>query len=211
MSWRALMRRGPTKSFTVVGDVAQTSAAGGSSSWADSLRPHIQDRLQVEDLTVNYRTPRRIMDRALTMAQAHRLPVTKVSSVRDGDRDPLIVRTQPGRLIETAADAAATLTSERIGRIAVIADASRIAELFGELGSRPQLTSVGSGSAGIDDEVAVMTAQDAKGLEFDAVVIVEPAELIDSRGAGDLYVAMTRPTTHLGVVHAQPLPAGIDD
>src|SRR5690625_1223216 len=84
-----------------------------------------------------------------------------------------------------------------------------ISELFEELGLTPQLSSVGSGSAGIDDEIAVMTAQDAKGLEFDAVVIVEPAELIDSHGAGDLYVAMTRPTTHLGLVHARPLPAGI--
>src|SRR5699024_1003738 len=83
------------------------------------------------------------------------------------------------------------------------------AGLVEELGSRSQLASVGSGSAGIDDEIAVMTAQDAKGLEFDAVVIVEPAELIDSHGAGDLYVAMTRPTTHLGLVHARPLPAGI--
>jgi len=209
MSWRALMRRGPTKSFTVVGDVAQTSSAGGISSWAEALAPHIQDRLQVEDLTVNYRTPRRIMDRALQMAQAHRLPVTEVSSVRDGDRDPLLEQASDAGLIEAAADAAARLHGERIGRIAVIADRPRIAELFEELGSRSQLSSVGSGSAGIDDEIAVMTAQDAKGLEFDAVVIVEPAELIDSHGAGDLYVAMTRPTTHLGVVHARPLPAGI--
>ncbi|XQL98819.1 ATP-binding domain-containing protein [Brachybacterium sp. UNK5269] len=54
-----------------------------------------------------------------------------------------------------------------------------------------------------------MTAQDAKGLEFDAVVIVEPAELVDAHGAGDLYVAMTRTTQHLGVVHARPLPAGL--
>ena len=209
MSWRALMRRGPTKSFTVVGDVAQTSSAGGTSSWAAALAPHVQDRLHVEDLTVNYRTPRRIMDLALQMAQAHRLPVTEVSSVRDGDRDPLLEQSTGAGLIETAADAAVRLHGERIGRIAVIADGPRITELFEELGSRPQLSSVGSGSAGIDDEIAVMTAQDAKGLEFDAVVIVEPAELIDSHGAGDLYVAMTRPTTHLGLVHARPLPAGI--
>ena len=68
---------------------------------------------------------------------------------------------------------------------------------------------MGTGSAGVDDEIAVMTAQDAKGLEFDAVVVVEPAELVEDHGAGDLYVAMTRPTQHLGVVHARDLPAGI--
>ena len=62
----------------------------------------------------------------------------------------------------------------------------------------------------MDDEIAVMTAQDAKGLEFDIVVLVEPAELIDAHGAGDLYVAMSRSTQHLGVVHARPLPRGME-
>src|SRR5699024_11662989 len=101
-------------------------------------------------------------------------------------------------LIETAADAAVRLHGERIGRIAVIADGPRITELFEELGSRPQLSSGGSGSAGIDDESAVLTARDAKGLEGDAGVVVEPAELIHSHGSGDAYVDMTRPPPDLG-------------
>src|SRR5690625_7505838 len=110
------------------------------------------------------------------MAEGHRRPATKVSSVRDGDGDPLLEQSTGAGLIETAADAAVRLHGERIGRIAVIADGPRITELFEELGSRPQLSSVGSGSAGIDDEIAVMTAQDAKGREFDAVVTVEGSE-----------------------------------
>ena len=75
----------------------------------------------------------------------------------------------------------------------------------------PSLPHVGSGSDGVDDEIAVMSAQDAKGLEFDAVVVVEPSELLvgHDRGAGDLFVAMTRSTQHLGIVHSAPLPAGI--
>ena len=81
--------------------------------------------------------------------------------------------------------------------------------LFVRLRSQDALPAIGAGSAGVDDEIAVMTAQDAKGLEFDAVVIVEPAELIDAHGAGDLYVAMSRSTQHLGVVHARDLPAGV--
>ncbi|WP_341854942.1 hypothetical protein [Brachybacterium sp. GPGPB12] len=102
MSWRALMRRAPTKSFTVVGDVAQTSSAGGTDSWTAALSPYIQDRLQVEHLTVNYRTPRRIMDRAVAMAQAHSLPVTEVSSVRDGEEDPLFEQASPAELTARA-------------------------------------------------------------------------------------------------------------
>jgi len=211
MSWRALMRRAPTKSFTVVGDVAQTSSAGGTDSWAAALSPYIQDRLQVEHLTVNYRTPRRIMDRAVAMAQAHDLPVTAVSSVRDGDRDPLIEWTAVAELAARTADAVTAVHEERLGRTAVIAQQERVEDIISVLRSRAGLPAIGAGSAGVDDEIAVMTAQDAKGLEFDAVVIVEPAELIDAHGAGDLYVAMSRPTQHLGIIHSRDLPAGISD
>lgn len=210
MSWRALMRRCPTKSFTVVGDMAQTSSAAGPGSWEAALSPHVQDRLQIEHLSVNYRTPRRIMDRATAVAQAHDLPITEVSSVREGDRDPLIERSGQEGLAPAAAQAVARLSSEGIGRIAVIVAGHRIPELLSRLRTMEGLPAVGSGSSGVDDEIAVMTAQDAKGLEFDAVVVVEPAELVDLHGAGDLYVAMTRPTQHLDVVHARELPRGLD-
>ncbi|MGO1198884.1 MAG: HelD family protein [Dermabacteraceae bacterium] len=209
MSWRALMRRAPTKSFTVVGDVAQTSSAGGTDSWADALSPYIQDRLQVEHLTVNYRTPARIMDRAVAMAQAHDLPVTPVSSVREGERAPVIERTTPSELAAHTAESVAAVHGERLGRIAVIAAQERLGALLAALRSQESLPVIGAGSAGVDDEIAVMTAQDAKGLEFDAVVIVEPAELVDAHGAGDLDVAMSRSTQHLGLIHTRELPAGI--
>jgi len=209
MSWRALMRRAPTKSFTVVGDVAQTSSAGGTDSWAAALSPYIQDRLQVEHLTVNYRTPSRIMDRAVAMAQAHDLPVTEVSSVREGDRDVLIEQAGADELPARTADSVAAVHAERLGRIAVIAAEERIQDLAAALRAREELGRIGVGSSGVDDEIAVMTAQDAKGLEFDVVLVVEPADLIEAHGAGDLYVAMSRSTQHLGIVHARPLPAGI--
>ncbi|MFC7465107.1 HelD family protein [Brachybacterium sp. GCM10030252] len=210
MSWRALMRRAPTKSFTVVGDVAQTSSAGGTASWSDALGPYVQDRLQVERLTVNYRTPSRIMDRAVAMATAHDLPVTTVSSVREGDRGPLIERAAEPELAQRAGDAVAAAHADGIGRLAVITAEGRTAAMLKDLSSRPDLPSVGGGSAGVDDEVAVMTAQEAKGLEFDGVIIVEPAELVEDHGAGGLYVAMTRTTQHLGIVHARDLPPGIE-
>ncbi|MEE1649222.1 DNA helicase [Brachybacterium sp. J144] len=209
MSWRALMRRAPTKSFTVVGDVAQTSSAGGSSSWEQALSPYVQDRLQIEHLSVNYRTPARIMDRALAMARAHDLPVTPVTSVREGDRDPLVEQVDASALEERVAASVAALHAEGIGRLAVITSSSRRDAVIASLCTFDALPTIGAGSSGVDDEIAVMTAQDAKGLEFDGVVILEPAEVLAEHGAGDLYVAMTRTTRHLGVVHAAPLPAGI--
>jgi len=72
---------------------------------------------------------------------------------------------------------------------------------------------IGRGALGLRRPVALVTPQDAKGLEFDSVVVVEPAEIIaDSpRGAGALYVSMTRPTQRLVLVAARPLPPGIPD
>lgn len=213
MMWRALMRRCPTKSFTVVGDVAQTSSASGFSSWQDALGPFVQERLEVSHLTVNYRTPARIMDRAQALAHAHDLPITDVSSVREGDRSPVITRVDPDQIAAGTAESVAAVHAERLGRLAVIAAPERLSAVLEAVRALPGVPRVGQGSAGVDDEIAVMTAQDAKGLEFDAVVIAEPAELLDGhdRGAGDLYVALTRATQHLGIVHARELPEGIED
>ncbi|MFC0675503.1 HelD family protein [Brachybacterium hainanense] len=211
MMWRALMRRNPTKSFTVVGDVAQTSSAGGTSSWEEALSPYVEDRLEVEHLSVNYRTPQRIMDPAQRMAEALDLPVTEVTSVREGDADPTLRPAPASELTAQTVLAVQEQLAQATGRLAVIAHASRLADLVDALRSAPGLPKVGSGSRGVDEMVAVMSPQDAKGLEFDGVVLVEPAELLADRthGAGDLYVAMTRPTQRLDVVHALPLPEGI--
>ena len=62
MAWRLVLRRCPTRSMTVVGDVAQTGSLAGASSWAEVLRPHLGDSWRLEELTVNYRTPAEVMD-----------------------------------------------------------------------------------------------------------------------------------------------------
>lgn len=210
MMWRALMRRCPTKSFTVVGDVAQTSSAAGTRSWEEALAPFVEDRLDVEHLTVNYRTPARIMGVASATARAFDAPITSVTSVREGEHD---VTAREGAATELSRLVAAAVDEQIAGgcaRIAVIAAASRVASLAEEIHSTRSSADqrVGTGSAGVDDAIAVMTAEDAKGLEFDGVVLVEPAEILSSgpRGDGDLYVAMTRSTQRLDIVHANALP-----
>lgn len=210
MMWRCLMRRCPTKSFTVVGDVAQTSSAAGASSWHEMLEPHVEDRLLVEHLSVNYRTPRRIMERAQAVAEAMALPVTEVTSVREGDWDVRIAAGAESSLVPRAVDAVRELDELALGRLAVIAPGALLEELAAALGAVEALGRIGVGSSGIDERVAVMTAQDAKGLEFDGVVLVEPAAIADGgdRSAGDLYVAMTRSTQRLDVVSARDLPPG---
>lgn len=213
MMWRALMRRCPTKSFTIVGDVAQTSAAAGSSSWHAALEPFIEDRLEIEELTVNYRTPRRIMDVAVAGAATQDLPVAPVTSVREGEHPVTVTRREQDRVAATVVDLCRDQLATGCGRLAVIAPDTEIAALVDALRAASDLPRAGIGSAGVDDVVAVMTPQDAKGLEFDGVVLVEPMRLVGAhaRGAGDLYVAMTRSTQRLEIVTTEDLPAEVMD
>lgn len=206
MQWRVLLRKSPSRSFTIVGDIAQAAAASASETWRHALAPLIGqreegDRWRREELTVNYRTPSQIASAAETMAIAHGLPVTKSVSVRESQWP-----------IETVSDAgeAVRLALAVEGTVAVIAPKVRLEEVHEGLatifGDR-----VGFGAESLACDVTVLSAQEAKGLEFDSVVIVDPAAIIaeSERGAAALYVAMTRPTQRLVFAEARDMPAGL--
>jgi DNA helicase IV len=208
MLWRLLLRRAPSRSFTVVGDIAQASAATAADSWADAMRPFGAD-WRLEELTVNYRTPARISRSAESMAEAHGVTVTRSTSVREGDW-PVFVH----EATDLATAAVAAVVEDRgidtDGTIGVIVptaalDAVEFAltERFGPL--------VGRDAAGLDRAIAVLTPNEAKGLEFDVAVVVDPSEIIaeNRRGAASLYVAMTRATQRLRLITSGALPAGI--
>lgn len=210
MQWHVLMRRCPLKSFTVVGDIAQGSLPSAASSWQSAMEPFVGDRLRVEELTVNYRTPRTIVDLAERVARANGLEVTSLRTVRDGDHEP-IVEQVPGERLAAAARDAVRAEQERIGEGLVAAIVpeplvgsmrEELAELFGER--------VGRGAGSLSQDIVVLSADEAKGLEFDAVILVEPARLLEEAHGkvGSLYVAMTRSTHVLHVVASEPLPAG---
>ena len=91
MLWRMLARRVPSRSMTVVGDLAQTSSAAGATSWAEALDPVARDRWRVAELTVNYRTPARIMTPAAAVLAAAGVPVAPPQAARDGDWPPVAV------------------------------------------------------------------------------------------------------------------------
>lgn len=210
MMWRALVRRCPSRSFTLVGDISQTSSAAGSASWEEALEV-LGSRFHLAELTVSYRTPRQLMDRALSVARAHGLRPTPLASVRDGERPPRLLPAPDdldGAVSRLAEEMAAATEG---GTVVVLSAASRVPSLATALAARLGRP-VGTGSSGVDDPVAVMTPTEAKGLEFDSVVLVEPAEVLRAhpRGANDLYVAMTRATRFLDVVHDEPLPAGFE-
>lgn len=206
MQWRLVLRRGPLRSFTVVGDIAQAASAAAATSWKDALRPVLDASLEagrwrLEELTVNYRTPSQIATVAETVAIAHQLPITPSRAVRASQ--------WPVEVVTDVVDTVRRDRSLHAGTLAVIvldADIDVLhATLTAEFGD-----DVGLGALGLTRNIALLTPQDAKGLEFDAAIVVDPSAIIaaSERGAGALYVAMTRATQRLYVVSDGPLPDG---
>jgi DNA helicase IV len=208
MQWRLVLRRGPLRSFTIVGDIAQAASAAAAASWKDALKPILDSSLEagrwrLEELTVNYRTPSQIATVAETVAIAHQLPITPSRAVRASEWP-----------VETVTDVAEAVRRDRAlhaGTLAVVVVDAEIdavqARLTAEFGD-----DVGRGALGLTRAIALLTPQDAKGLEFDAVIVVDPSAIVaaSERGAGALYVAMTRATQRLYVVANGPLPAGFE-
>ncbi|MDM7832042.1 AAA family ATPase [Cellulomonas sp. MW9] len=215
MAWRALLRRVPTRSLTIVGDVAQTSASGGARSWAHMLDPVLQGSWRLNELTVNYRTPAAVADAAVRMATAAGLPISPLTSAREVDDALVLTHATPGELLPAVAsragEAVASVTDDiGAGRVAVVATTATLDTVRDALVAAGLSPAVGQATlaADLDAPLVLLTPREAKGLEFDAVVLVEPADVL-AESAGDLYVAMTRPTRVLHVVHALDLPAGI--
>ncbi|GGQ25413.1 AAA family ATPase [Streptomyces mutabilis] len=199
MAWRLLMRRCPTRSMTLVGDPAQTAEAAGVGSWSKILAPYVEDRWEHTRLGVNYRTPAEIMDVAAAVVRAEDPSFAPPSSVRSTGVRPWIRATDD--LPAAVAEAARELTPEE-GRLAVIAPR----ELHGALAARLDGVTAGA-EPDLTRSVVLLDPRQSKGLEFDSVLVVEPGRY----GTSDLYVALTRATQRLGVLHTGPLPKGLVD
>ncbi|MER6692440.1 HelD family protein [Streptomyces minutiscleroticus] len=197
MAWRMLMRRSPTRSMTLVGDPAQTGEAGGVGSWAEILQPYVEDRWEHTRLAVNYRTPAEIMDLAAAVLRAEHPDFEPPGSVRSTGVRPWVRAADD--LPAAVAEAVAELAPAE-GRLAVIAPR----DLHGALAARLDGVTAGA-EPDLTRPVVLLDARQSKGLEFDAVLVVEPARY----GTSDLYVALTRATQRLGVLHTGELPAGL--
>ncbi|MEU0570982.1 ATP-binding domain-containing protein [Nonomuraea sp. NPDC005983] len=194
MAWRMVMRRVPAKSLTVVGDLAQTGSAAGARSWGEVLDPHLQGRWREERLLVNYRTPVEIMRVAADVLHALDPGQQPPESVREGEAEPRALRLGAGELPALAQAELAEIGEGRLGILTPDARRGEIAALFPE--------------SDLEAPVVVLTVTQAKGLEFDAVVVVDPSGILaqSPRGVQDLYVAVTRATRRLTVVHEGDLP-----
>ncbi|MEV6559844.1 RNA polymerase recycling motor ATPase HelR [Nocardia sp. NPDC051756] len=183
MDWRVLMRRCPGKSFTVVGDLAQRRSVAGATSWDAMMAPYVPGRWVYRALTVNYRTPAEIMTVAAAVLAEFAPDVKPPESVRACGVQPW----------------SRQVSADGFG--------SAIEEFVRDEEDR-EGTSVVIGPPGVPGTV---TASETKGLEFDSVLVVEPGRILADgpRGAAELYVALTRATQRLGVLHEGPLPQAL--
>ena len=183
MDWRVLMRRCPGRSFTVVGDLAQRRSVAGATSWDTMMEPHVPGRWVYRSLSVNYRTPAEIMTVAAALLAEFAPGVRPPESVRACGVEPWSRRVTEDELPAAIEE----FVRDEAGR---------------------EGTSVVIGPPGVPGAVL---ASETKGLEFDAVLVVEPERIIADgpRGAAELYVALTRATQRLGVLHQGPLPQAL--
>jgi hypothetical protein len=196
MQLRMIARRA-AGSFTLLGDVAQATGPVPYDTWADLL-PHLPggERAELEELRHAYRVPREIMALALPLLEHIAPEIEPPVAYRAGAEPPRIVRAEVP--LDAAYDEAARLAGAE-GLLAIIAPPS----LRGDAVAVP-------GSLFDDSRISVLTPREAKGMEFDHVIVVEPARIVDEgvggQGLRELYVALTRPTTTLVIVHSRPLP-----
>lgn len=183
MDWRVLMRRCPNRSFTVVGDLAQRRSEAGARSWGAMLEPYVPGRWVYRSLTVNYRTPAEIMAVAGAVLAEFAPEVEPPDSVRSCGVRPWSRQVGADEL-PAAIEEFTREEAEREGTCVVI---------------------------GPPDVPGTVPASETKGLEYDAVLVVEPERILADgpRGAAELYVSLTRATQRLGVLHQGPLPQSL--
>jgi len=195
MALRMIARRSRTGSITLVGDVAQAISSTPLSSWDEILEQLPQrDGTRLRQLTVNYRTPGAIMDVATLVLTEAAPDLHPPRSAREGG-EPITF--EPGDPAATVARLAKEQRARDEGTLAVIAPHSMLGDM-----------TVAADTNEEDEVVAVLSVEEAKGLEFDSVVVVEPAQLIEEslQGMRALYVAMTRATQRVTVAYDGRLP-----
>lgn len=214
MQLRMISRRSLNGSMTVVGDIAQATSAHAPASWKEVLA-HLpkKNESRVIGLTVGYRIPKQIMDlatRVLQVAAPHQVaPI----SVREGDQEPLLIECSPSSVLEKLIDETKRLAKEiSDGNVAIVCPDEMNEQICRALGDA-KIDYGRAGSSGIENGLTVVPVSVVKGLELDGVIVVEPQKIVSAQNHGlrALYVALTRSTRRLSIVHSQPLPAEMEN
>ena len=210
MGLRMLSRRSISGSMTIVGDLGQATGAIAPAAWSE-VDSHLPARHRLAQLTVNYRTPSEIMDLAAGVLKVAAPDLDAPDSVRSTGEQPLIQEVPAEALGKEVAAAAAGFAVGDTSLVGVICPPSILdgvaeaLEAAGVLYGEPD-------RGGLDETVTLVPVEVCKGLEFDSIVVVEPAAVVEESAQGHraLFVALTRATQNLTVLHSRPLPAGMN-
>ena len=208
MQLRMVARRSSTADLTLVGDIAQATGPVRHRSW-DQIVEHLPTERGItrDELTIGYRVPRSIMDLANLLLPQVAPELTPTEPVREAKIDPQFHPTEGGSLAEIVAEIVVDLDDgER--SVGVIAPARHITDVRGGLAAWGiQVGDISTDQ--LERRVTLLSSAEAKGLEFDRVVLVEPWDVVVGSDSGwsELYVALSRATQQLDIVHARPLPA----
>ncbi|MET9496295.1 ATP-dependent DNA helicase [Streptomyces sp. NPDC006552] len=192
MQWRMIVRRCPARSMTLVGDFAQAGPVATARDWKEALSPHVGPRFKLHDLTVSYRTTQEILESVRDLLSRIAPDQKPTRSLRSGE-SPRTVTTPPDGSVAAVARELRAQSSAHPGELlGVVCADTRVNELT---------------ARGLADQARIVPASEARGLEFDGVVVLNPEEIIAARPGGerDLYVALTRATKRLCTLTVQPV------
>ncbi len=209
MQLRMLDRRSLNGSMTVVGDIAQATGVWAHRDWDEILENLPQRRIaRRAELSIGYRIPGPTMDLAAKVLAVAAPDLRPPDSIRQAGDPPRLLAVDAGSLADRVAEVA---VEERNavdpGSVAVIAPATLVDEVADAL-ERAGIEFGRAARNGLESRITLVPVSLVKGLELDAAVVVEPAAIVDEEAQGmrALYVALTRATRRLAVVHARPLP-----
>ncbi|GAB3599485.1 AAA family ATPase [Angustibacter peucedani] len=223
MQLRAVGRRCSTGSMTVLGDIAQGTTPWSTRSWSESLHHLGQDGAHVEELTRGFRVPSSVIDFAAALLPHMAPGLAAPESVRDDPGTLDLVAVDDAGLVDAVVAATRTALDVEgsVGVVVADAEVPAVAQAFTTAGLEHlrlgRDDEIDRGTADHEDgahRLHLVPATVAKGLEFDRVVVVEPAAIAEAEpdertGLRRLYVVLTRAVTGLAVVHARPLPAAL--
>ncbi|WP_330334550.1 AAA family ATPase [Streptomyces sp. NBC_00536] len=191
MQWRMIVRRCPARAMTLVGDFAQAGPVATARDWKEALSPHLGPRFKLHHLTVSYRTTQEILESVRDLLTRIAPDQKPTRSLRSGE-SPRTVTTPPDGLVTAVVQELRAQSTAYPGELlGVICADTRVSELM---------------AGGIAHHARIVPASEARGLEFDGVVVMNPEDIIAARPGGerDLYVALTRATKRLCTITAQP-------
>ena len=211
MQLRSIRRRSTTGSLTLVGDLAQATSPWAHDTW-DSIANQLRQDAPVEQhtLELGYRVPRQIYELAAQLLPFAAPKITPPRAIREGPSEPAIVEVDRDDIAKSAVDAA----REYAGRglfVGIVCPEALHDDVVDQL-RRQGVSFADTAEGKLGKSINLVSPTGSKGLEFDAAIVVEP-ELIgghDPVGLRALYVALTRTTRYLTIVHTGvvlPLPS----